>query len=164
MDFAQSTLTIITLVAMIITLFLSLIPFVPGPLLVWGIAIVYGVLTGFNEFTLISAILATGLMALAMTKDFWLPVLGLRSGDVSCSSVFGTIVGGLIGTFFIPIPIVGTLLGAIGGAIVLEVLRVGDLKLALRAGGFAFRTFMISMVMEFLFSLAIIGVFLASVV
>lgn len=163
MDFAQSTLTIIALVAMVIALFLSVIPFLAGPLLVWGIALLYGILTGFSEFTIISAVLATALMALAMTKDFWLPMLGMRSGDVSCSSVFGTIVGGLVGTFFIPIPIVGTLLGAIGGAILMEVLRVGDLSKALRAGGFAFQTFLIGMVMEFLFSLAIIGVFLASV-
>ena len=76
----------------------------------------------------------TVLMMIATTKDIWMPILGMKTYGVSCSSAFGMFVGGLIGTFAIPIPIVGTLIGAIVGAILLELLNLGDMQKALKSG------------------------------
>lgn len=163
MDITQTGLTIIALVLMVAAAILSLLPFVPGHLLLWGISLVYAILTNFQEVTIISMILITGLMLLRATSDFWMPLLGVKSGSLSCAAAFGTIIGGLIGTFTIPIPILGTLLGAVAGAVVMEILRVGDLRLALKAGNFAFRTFVLGMIFEVLINLAIIGVFFSSV-
>lgn len=163
MDLAQSGLTILTLILMIVALLLSIIPFVSGPLLLWGISIIYAILTGFQQVTVISIILISLLGLVGTTSGFWTPMLGMRTRDASCSSVFGTILGGLIGTFAIPVPLLGTLLGAIAGAILVEVLAVGDLAKAVRAGGFAFQSFIVGMVFEFLLSVAMIGVFVASI-
>ena len=39
-------------------------------------------------------------------------------------SIIGAMIGGLVGTFAIPMPLVGTLIGIVGGALIFESLRV----------------------------------------
>jgi uncharacterized protein YqgC (DUF456 family) len=163
MGIAESGLTIIACVLMVVALLVSLLPFLPGPLLLWGISLGYGLLTNFERLTVLSAVVITVLMLIATTKDIWLPLLGMKTQGASCSSAFGMIIGGLVGTFTIPIPIVGTLVGAMIGAIVLELLRIGDMQKALQAGGFAFRSFVLGMLTEFGFNLLIVLAFFASV-
>jgi uncharacterized protein YqgC (DUF456 family) len=163
MDIGESTLTIIAGVAMVGALFLSLLPFLPGPLVLWGISLVYGILTNFQHLTVLSMILITILMLIATSKDIWMPIIGMKTYGVSCSSAFGMMVGGLVGTFTIPIPILGTLIGAIIGAVLMELLNVGDTSRALRAGGIAFKAFILGMITEFGFNVLIVGVFFASV-
>lgn len=160
---AESGLFIVSVILMVIALFASVMPFIPGPLIVWGIALAFAVLNGFQQVTLAPLVIMTVLMLVGATTDFWMPWFGLKSRGMSCSSVFGTIVGGVLGTFFIPIPIIGTLLGAMIGALLLELLRMGELRPGLRAAGFAFESYMWSIVLDFVISFAIIGVFVASV-
>lgn len=159
MDIAE----ILTLIALIISLLIAILPIVPGPPLMWLICLAFGVLSGFREFTILSMVVVSVLMLISVTNDLWLPLLGMKTRGLSCSSAIGTIGGGILGTFLIPIPVLGTLIGAIGGAIILEVLRVGDLKVALRAGGFALESFIYGSILEMIINLAIIGVFIFSV-
>lgn len=163
MDIGESTLTIIAGIAMVGGLFLSLLPFLPGPLVLWGISLVYGILTNFQNLTVLSMVVITILMLIATSKDIWMPLIGMKTYGVSCSSAFGMMVGGLIGTFVIPIPILGTLAGAIIGAVALELLNAGEMSRALRAGGIAFKAFILGMITEFGFNVLIVGVFFASV-
>lgn len=163
MGIAESGLTILASVLMVLALLVSVLPFVPGPLILWGISIGYGVLTGFQQLTVLSAVIITLLMLAGTTKDIWLPLLGMKTQGASCSSAFGVMLGGLVGTFAIPMPIVGTLVGAVVGAILMELLRLGDVQKAIQAGGFAFRTFVLGMLTEFGFNLLIVAAFFASV-
>lgn len=163
MDIGESTLTIIAGVAMIGGLFLSVLPFLPGPLMLWGISLVYAILTNFQNVTVLSMVVITILMIVATSKDIWMPIIGMKTYGVSCSSAFGMMVGGLVGTFVIPIPILGTLFGAIAGAVLMELLNAGEMSRALRAGGVAFKAFILGMITEFGFNLLIVAVFFASV-
>lgn len=163
MDIGESTLTIIAGVAMVGGLFLSVLPFLPGPLMLWGISLVYAILTNFQNVTVLSMIVITILMIVATSKDIWMPIIGMKTYGVSCSSALGMSVGGLVGTFVIPIPILGTLLGAIAGAVLMELLNAGEMSRALRAGGVAFKAFILGMITEFGFNLLIVAVFFASV-
>ena len=162
MGIAESGLTIIAGILMVVTLFLGLLPFLPGPLILWGISVVYGILTNFQHLTILSVIIITLLMIIGSTTEFWTPLIGMKGRGSSCSSVLGTILGGLVGTFAIPIPIAGTLIGMILGAILLEAMRLGDLKKALQAGSLAFESFVWGIITEFGFNLAIVGVFFGS--
>jgi uncharacterized protein YqgC (DUF456 family) len=163
MGIAESTLTAIASILMIIAFIASFLPFIPGPFLLWLISILYGLATSFSQLTVASAILITALMLIATTKDIWLPLVGMKALGVSCSSAIGMSIGGLIGTFAIPIPIVGTLLGAMGGAIILELLHLGYLQLALKAGVAAFKSFVLGMATELGFCLLIVLVFFGSI-
>src|SRR3954449_6495194 len=120
MSFAESGLTVIAGILMVIALFASLLPFLPGPFILWLISIIYGILTGFQHLTVLSAVVITALMLIATTKDIWMPIVGMKTSNISCSTAIGMFLGGTIGTFAIPIPIVGTLIGAIVGAVLLE--------------------------------------------
>jgi len=162
MGIAESGLTVIAGILMVIALFASLLPFLPGPFILWLISIVYGILTGFQHLTVLSAVVITVLMLIATTKDIWMPIVGMKTYGVSCSTAFGMFLGGTIGTFTIPIPILGTLVGAIVGAVLLELLNLGDMQKALRAGGYAFKSFILGMATEFGFNILIVLVFFAS--
>jgi len=164
MGFAESGLTIIAGGLMIIVLIISLIPVLPGPFLLWLISLVYGLLTGFDHLTGLAMVVITLLMVTGMSKDFWMPLIGMKRTNASCSTVFGMFVGGVIGTFALPIPVIGTLIGAVVGAMILELLNVGEFQKAFRAGGFAFKTFMLGMVTEFGFNLLIVLVFFGSLI
>jgi uncharacterized protein YqgC (DUF456 family) len=72
-------------------------------------------------------------------------------------------IGGLVGTFAIPIPILGTLIGAMGGAILLELLNLGDFQRALKAGSIAFKSFVLGMATEIGFCILIALVFFGTV-
>jgi uncharacterized protein YqgC (DUF456 family) len=162
MGIAESGLTVIAGILMVIALFASLLPFLPGPFILWLISIIYGILTGFQHLTVLSAVVITALMLIATTKDIWMPIVGMKTYGVSCSTAFGMFLGGTIGTFTIPIPILGTLIGAIVGAVLLELLNLGDMQKALRAGGYAFKSFILGMATEFGFNILIVAVFFAS--
>jgi uncharacterized protein YqgC (DUF456 family) len=162
MNPGEALLALIFGVLMVIALFVSLLPFLPGPLLLWGISVIYGLVTNFQHVTILSIVIMTILMIVGSTTEFWTPFLGMKSRGTSCSSVFGMIVGGMIGTLAIPIPIAGTLIGAMIGAIGLELMRLGSVRLALKAGSLAFESFVWGMVTEFGFNLAIVAVFFIS--
>ncbi len=163
MDLAESGLTIIAGALMLVALVASvLMPFIPGPFILWAISMIFGVLTGFAHFTVLSAVISTLLMVIATTKDLWMPIVGMKRYNLSCSTALGMFIGGLVGTFAIPIPLIGTLIGAMVGAMLLELLNLGDLQKALQAGGFAFKAFILGMVTEFGFNLLIVAVFFGS--
>jgi uncharacterized protein YqgC (DUF456 family) len=131
--------------------------------MLWGIAIIYSVLTNFQHVTWLAIIVITILALLSIFRDFWLPLLGMKSRGVSCSSVVGTIIGGTIGTFIIPFPLIGTLIGAVIGALIFEMIRLRDMRQSIKAAGFALESFLYSLIVEFVINLAIVITFFASV-
>jgi uncharacterized protein YqgC (DUF456 family) len=159
MDFGQAALTLIASIAMVVTFFLAFLPVLPGPILLWGIALIYGLLTSWAELTVPGMVAISVLMIAGTTSDYWLPFIGIKSQGASCNAIVGTILGGLIGTFAIPIPILGTLIGSMVGALLLELLRVGEMKKALFAANFAMKTFLISMAMEIMVNFLILAIF-----
>lgn len=158
----ESLLIVIAMVLMVISLIVSIVPFVPGPLLLWLVALGFGFVEGFDRLPPALMIAITVLMFLGVTTEFWTPLLGMRSQGASCWSTIGTIVGAIAGTFLIPIPLCGTLIGAVGGALIFELLRVGDLQRALRASQTAIEMMVLSMVVEFIISLMIFATFVIS--
>src|SRR5262245_42602444 len=160
---AESTLLVITIVLMVVTLVISLLPFVPGPLFIWGIGLAFAGLDHFVRITPLAAGVMTALMIAGSTTDFWTPLLGMKTRGASCSSVAGTLLGGVVGTFVIPIPIVSTLAGAMVGAMALELLHFGQFRKAIRSAGFALESYILSMAIEFAISILIIAVFLMCV-
>lgn len=163
MAITESLLLIISLVTMIVVMFASIIPFMPGPIFVWGIGLAAAFLTHFTRVTPLAAALMTLLMIAGSTTPYWLPFFGIKSDGLSCLSAVGSIIGGLIGTFLIPIPILGTIIGSVGGALLVEFLHIGEVQRAVRAGRVAFKMFLVGTLLDFAFSFSIILVFVISV-
>ncbi len=162
MDITQSTILLLALFSMGIVAFLSIIPFVPGPILVWSIGLLTAFLTGFDRVTPLAAGLMTIFMLVGTFQEFWLPFFGIRSEGLSCLGAIGSIIGGLVGTFLIPIPIIGTILGSMAGALLVELARFREMRRAFTAGRVAFTLYLWGVVVEFAFSILIILTFAVS--
>jgi uncharacterized protein YqgC (DUF456 family) len=115
----------------------TVVPMIPGSLLIWVAVLVYVLVNGMASvgwlaFIFISLIaLATG------TADLWMPLLGAKKVGASLRAmVYGTI-GAIIGTFFAPL--LGTLVGYAGGILLGEYQKRGDWEEAFKVslGGLA---------------------------
>jgi uncharacterized protein YqgC (DUF456 family) len=149
---------------MVVTLILAFVPILPGPLMPWAVGIVYGALTGWQRVTPIAAIMMTLLMLVGVTADYWRPLLGAKTMGMGCRTSLGSFVGGLIGTFLIPIPLLGTVIGLVAGALLMELLQFGDLRKAMGAGRAAFKQFVVGYALTIAISVAIFVVYLISVI
>lgn len=163
MDIAQSTLIPLSIIAMVVGVILAFIPVLPGALIVWAIGIVSAYLNQFDQITPAAAVIMTGIMIFSITSDFWLPVLGVKTSGLSCLAAVGSFFGGLLGTFLIPIPIIGTLIGTVLGALLIEYVALRERTRALRAGQAALKLFVIGYILELVTVFAIFGVFLVSI-
>jgi uncharacterized protein YqgC (DUF456 family) len=105
----------------------------------------------------------TILMVVGSTTDIWLRALGMQRRGGSCWAALGSVIGGILGTGLIPIPIVGTLVGAVAGALLVEFMRMGEVKVAMDAGRSVVESYLLGMVIEFVISIMIVANFLISV-
>jgi hypothetical protein len=159
-ELAASLFVPVTVIAMIIGVFLSLVPVLPGSLIVWAIALVAGLIDGWTRISPTAMIIMSIIMVVSQLSDFWLPLLGVQTGGMGCLTSVGSFVGGIVGTIFIPIPIVGTLIGVVAGALLVEYLQRQQVDPAVQAGKQAAKLFAIGYAIRFISSLAIFFVYI----
>ncbi|MEO0563235.1 MAG: DUF456 family protein, partial [Chloroflexota bacterium] len=107
--------SILTVVLMVAAGLVSFVPFIPGPALVWAIGVIYAVATEFREVGVWAVVIMTVLMIVGSTADYWTRFLGLNAeGSLSCGTIVVSTIGAILGTWLLPIPVVGTLVGAAG--------------------------------------------------
>ncbi|NWG18199.1 MAG: DUF456 domain-containing protein [Chloroflexi bacterium] len=162
MEFAESVLIAVAIGAMGITLLLSIIPMIPGPAILWAIGVVFAILTDFQRATPAAIILMTLLMTAGSTTEIWMPMLGIQSKGMPCLSVIGGLFGSILGTILLPIPLVGTITGAVAGSLLVEFVRIGDVRKAVEAGRSAFGLYLVGFAVEFVTCLIMFGVFIVS--
>jgi len=139
------------------------VPILPGPLMPWAVAIVYGVFTGWTRITPLAAIVMTLLMVVGVTADWWRPLLGAKTTGMGCRTSLGSFAGGFLGTFLIPIPLLGTVIGLVAGALLMELAQFGNLQKAMSAGKAALRMFVVGYALNIAISVAIFVVYVISV-
>ena len=140
----QSFVLFITLFVMMIGLIFTVIPPIPGTLIIWAAALFYGWALGWDKlgwptFALLTFIMIIGIIADALGGQF-----GARIGGASCLAIIaGTIAGFVLGILgsLIGTPLVGCLMGVfgtLGGILLVERVRYKDWSTALKATkGFA---------------------------
>ena len=163
LELSAALLLILATVLMLVTLVLAFVPILPGPLMPWAVAIVYGALSGWQRVTPFAAIIMTVLMLIGVTADYWRPLLGAKTTGMGCRTSLGSFAGGLIGTFVIPIPLLGTVIGLVVGALVMELVQFGDLRKAMGAGRAALKQFAVGYALTIAISVAIFVVYLISI-
>jgi uncharacterized protein YqgC (DUF456 family) len=162
MDSGESSLLTVAAILMVIGIFVSFIPIVPGPVLLWAIAIVTAFAEGFERLPVGSVVIISVLMILGSTNEYWLPILGVHVRGGSCWSALGALIGSILGTIFIPIPILGTLIGYVAGALLIELVRLREIRRAVGAGRAAFKMYLINYAVQVSISILIFVVFIAS--
>ncbi|NLX11709.1 MAG: DUF456 domain-containing protein [Chloroflexi bacterium] len=162
MELAESALIVIALVLMGLSLLLSVIPLLPGPVLMWAIALGFAFLTDFERTPLLVIALMTLLMVAGATSDIWMQAMGVKTQGGSCLTTLGSLAGAVVGSFVIPIPLLGTVIGLVVGALLVEFMRLGQIREAMTAGRVALKLYLLSTVVEFATSAAIMVLFVIS--
>jgi uncharacterized protein YqgC (DUF456 family) len=108
-----------------------IVPVMPGTPLIWLGMLLYGLLTGFSNLTVYFFIFQ-GLLALAaMAVDYAATAWGSRRFGGGKASLWGAVIGLLVGLFFLPY---GLLLGPFLGAFFAELIFTRQGVQALRSG------------------------------
>jgi uncharacterized protein YqgC (DUF456 family) len=126
-------LAVIILVALIMLVGLAgtIIPVLPGLVLIWGGALLYGLLWGWGRSGPWLFALMTLLTVAGYTLSLLLTHVGAAKRGASWQALVASLVLGTIGFFVIPV--VGALIGAVAGLYLVEYQRHRDARLAWRA-------------------------------
>ena len=130
------TLNVIVLAATLLIMFVgvlgTVLPIIPGPIVIFVAALIYALLERFQTIGWPTLLVLGILTVLATTADVWASSIGAKMGGASGWSIVAGLVGGLVGLVVFSLP--GAIIGAVGGVLLIEIIRVRDLRTALKAG------------------------------
>ena len=147
----------IVILAFVVGLLGTVLPVIPGLIVIWLGALYYAaVVVGFDAFSPWVFVLITIVGLVAGTSNIWLAALGARTTGASWRTLIIGFIGAILGTFFLPIPLVGTIVGYAAGLVLSEYVRLGELRPALKSAFGGMVGWGISTVFEFAGGLAMI--------
>ena len=118
-------------VAMAVGIVGTVIPLLPGLLLVWGAALGYGLYEGFDAAGIAAFTLITLLGAAGMIAGWLVPQRAAGKAGAAKLSMLVAVVGAVVGFFVIPV--VGVMVGGLAGLYVAELQRTNDTETAWRS-------------------------------
>jgi uncharacterized protein YqgC (DUF456 family) len=126
-----ATLRLIVLAVMLFGLFGLIIPVLPGLVIIWVPALVYGLITGFNLTSGILFAVMTVLMLIGNVVDNFVMGASARQQGASWVAIGVAIALGLLGS--IVAPPFGGLIAALVGLFAVEYYRLRDLQKAVES-------------------------------
>jgi len=122
---------LIPLLIMLVGLVGTVLPVVPGLILVWLGALVYGLTEGFGTAGVVTMLILSGIVAVSLVLGVVVPQRTAVGSGATVWGQVGAVVGALVGFFVIPV--LGALAGAPLGAFAFEWFHQGDVDAARRA-------------------------------
>lgn len=119
---------LIIFAVMLLGLFSLFVLIVPGLVIIWIAALIYGIITGFNWISGIILFFITVLMIVGNMLDNIFIGAGAKSQGASWWAIGGALVAGIAGSIFWP-PF-GGLLAALVGLFLVELIRLRNFKTA----------------------------------
>jgi uncharacterized protein YqgC (DUF456 family) len=151
-------------IALVIALFVVLIgvigtvvPVIPGTILIFLAALGYAIVEGFQSIGWPTLVVLGILAAVATTADIWASSVGAKAGGASYWSVLAGLAGGLIGFVVLNLP--GAIAGAILGVLATEMMRLKDWRQALKAGGGWLAGWLLATVVQLVIGLTMAAIF-----
>ena len=159
----QIILWIVVIALFLIGLAGTILPTLPGNILIFGGALVYGIFTEFEEVTLPVLAGLLGISIGALVLDYAAEAYGAKRFGATKYGIWGTVIGGIVG--LIILNVVGLLLGIFLGAIIPEIIVARrSVKGALKIGWGSLLGFLGGTFMKFILGLVMIGIFVAALV
>lgn len=146
-----------TILGMLFGLVGSVLPVIPGPPIVWLMALIYAFFTDFKDIGAGYLITFGVINAAVFFMDYLASIYGARKLGASRWGIIGAIVGTVLGLLFGG-PI-GLIVGPLIGAVTFELLMGMEWRLALRAGFGTFVGYMAGTVMKVVLSIVMILIF-----
>lgn len=150
---------VLALIIMLVGLAGIILPVVPGVALIWLAAVGYAIVDGFTQVGPVILVVFTLLGLLGVTAELWVSSLGGKAGGASWWSIVAGGLTGFIGLIVFSVP--GAVIGATLGVLGMEAWRrEGDWREAAKASGGWLAGWLLSMAVQALIGLTIIGLFL----
>jgi uncharacterized protein YqgC (DUF456 family) len=140
-----------------------IVPILPGMLLVWLSVVVYAWRTEFEVIGWPSLVIITIIALAAGLSQIWLPLVGAQKQGAAKRALFLGVIGAILGTFIIPLPLLGTVIGYALGVFLGEYIKVKDWNLALKASLGGVAGWGVSTVIELSAALLILALFVIQV-
>lgn len=151
-------LFILGIISVIVGVFGSFLPVLPGPTLSWGgLLLLYLTTAVSNNYWVLGITLLVTIVS--MILDYVIPAKGTKKFGGSKYGVWGTNIGMIVG-FFIPVPfgfVIGAFVGALMGELFFE---KQDNKAALKSATGSFLGFLASSFIKFFISIIFLGIFI----
>ena len=148
----------IVVVILLFGLIGTLIPIIPGVLLMWLTVFLYALVDGFTAVSTPAFIFISLIALTTGTSDLWLTLFGAKKGGASIKSMLIATLGAIIGSF--ALPIIGTIAGYIAGLFFGEYWQHGDWQIARKAGLGGLAGWGIATVIQFIGGIFILMIFL----
>lgn len=113
-------------------IFMAVLPF-PGLLYMFALALIFGIADGFVHLSGTELIILAVISAVTLLVDFISGLIGAKWGGAHWTSIIYGLVGLLVGSVFIPIPIFGSVAGMFLGILASEWFRTKDARKAQKA-------------------------------
>jgi uncharacterized protein YqgC (DUF456 family) len=155
-------LIVLVAVAMAVGVVGTVVPVVPGLILVWVAALVLGLVAGFGSVGALAFAIITALALAGIVIGVLLPQRAAASGGAARSSM---LVGALLAVVgFFVVPVIGVVLGGVLGVFLGEFVRTRDFAAAWHATAATVKGFGIAAVIQVLLGLAMVAVWVLWVV
>lgn len=128
----HTLILILTFLLMLVGLIGTVVPVIPGTILIFLAGLLYALVEGFRTVGWPTLLVLGVLTLVATTADLWASSIGAKLGGASGWSVVAGLLGGLVGFVVFSLP--GAIIGAVLGVLLVEMIRLGDLRQALKAG------------------------------
>ena len=152
----------LVVIIMLIGLIGEILPVLPGMILIWLAALVYGIVDGFKDFSIYSLILMIIIWLIAAGMDLLAAWLTSRHLGVSWWGLGGGIIGFLIGLFFVNILVI--ILATAIGAFIGEYYKLRHAGHALKASAGALIGLAIGGAAKIVLAVLMILIFLLAVI
>jgi hypothetical protein len=162
MDIGYTLLLAATLFVMFLGLAASFLPAVPGLPIVYAAALLFGIITGFEEIGAGFLVPFGILTVLILILDYLAGVYGARRMGATRWGVLGALIGALLG-LVVGGP-VGLILGPLVGAVGFELIMGTKFRAAFQAGVGTFLGYIAGIIMKSTLSLVMILIFLWKVI
>lgn len=161
-EFVEALSVGVVVFVLLLSLIGTLIPIIPGVLLMWLTVFIYAWAERFTAVSPASFIIISLIALVTGTSDIWLTLFGTKKGGASVKSMLIGTVGAVVGSFIFPI--VGTIAGYIGGLLLGEYWQHGDWEVAKKAGIGGLTGWGIATIIQFIGGIFIIVIFLWQVI
>lgn len=160
MTFLQILLLVVVLIVMIIGLAGVILPVLPGIPLIFDAAVLYGILTGFEEINLQLILIFAGMTVFGLVVDYLTNYISVRKMGGGKAGAVGAVVGLMIGIWF---GLVWIIVLPFALAVVFELIAGKETRQAVTAGFGSFVGLIFGGLTRFVIGCVMIGLFIWAV-
>ena len=154
-------LLLLGFILMMIGIFGSFLPVLPGPPFSWlGLLVLYLTSAIPNDWWFLGITFVIALVVFAM--DYVIPAVGTRKFGGSRAGMIGTTIGLLIAILFPFLGLFGIVIWPFVGALIGELINKADQKTALKAAFGSFIGFLTGTFLKFLVAVIYLGLFIST--